>query len=144
MARVSRRAFIGMAAAISAAGAWANRLPVESTAVWNERRDLFAEGVASGDPDSGSVLLWTRYSAESSQRSAELHVEVAEDSSFNRVVAAASTEILASADWTCRVLVGGLKPLAGVLVSIHGQVWRTAVVSGERLPRRRNQMTRGR
>ena len=110
MARVSRRAFIGMAAAISAAGSWANRLPVESTAVWNERHDLFAEGVASGDPDSGSVLLWTRYSAESSQHSAELHVEVAEDSSFKRVVAAASTEVLASADWTCRVLVGGLKP----------------------------------
>ena len=27
---------------------------------WHERRDLYPHGVASGDPDAHSVLLWTR------------------------------------------------------------------------------------
>lgn len=37
-------------------------------------------------------------------------LEVAEDQDFHRVVAAKSVPISADADWTCRVLVGGLKP----------------------------------
>ena len=40
----------------------------------------------------------------------KLHVEVAEDETFDRVVATALAPVSAASDWTCRVLVGGLKP----------------------------------
>src|SRR5262249_23235478 len=40
----------------------------------------------------------------------KLNVEVAEDQAFSHVVATAETSVSAESDWTCRVLVGGLKP----------------------------------
>jgi phosphodiesterase/alkaline phosphatase D-like protein len=43
---------------------------------WRERRDLFPEGVASGDPDPQSVILWTRRPFDRGQRHV-LTVEVA-------------------------------------------------------------------
>lgn len=51
--RLTRRAFLAGAAAIGAATAWAGT-PKRSRAKWVARRDLFAEGVASGDPTSDS------------------------------------------------------------------------------------------
>jgi alkaline phosphatase D len=72
-----------------------------------ERRDLFTEGVASADPDSSSVLLWTRASWGTDE-GIDLTVEVAEDDAFSQVVATTAARALRSADYTCRVLVGGL------------------------------------
>jgi alkaline phosphatase D len=74
-----------------------------------ERRVLFAEGVASGDPTADSVLLWTRVSS-SQATIVPLTVEMAEDIEFARVIATTKTQARASADHTCRVLVGGLRP----------------------------------
>jgi alkaline phosphatase D len=88
---------------------WGGRSAAASSVPWRERRALFPEGVASGDPDSHSVLLWTRYPA-TGKESPKLTVEVAEDEAFQRVVATAATTVSDAADWTCRVLVGGLKP----------------------------------
>ena len=85
---------------------------------WRERRDLYPEGVASGDPDPHSVILWTRRPFDDGQRQL-LTVEVAEDEAFRRVVAHAPAPVSAAADWTTRVLVGGLKPGAHLLVSLH-------------------------
>ena len=65
--------------------------------------------MASGDPDPTSFILWTRRPFERSERSA-LTVEVAEDEAFRRVVSQASAPVSAAADWTTRVLVGGLEP----------------------------------
>ena len=110
MARVSRRKFIESAAALGATVAWDNDLAFASTVPWKERRDLFPEGVASGDPDSHSVLLWTRRAPIDDTLIDKLHVEVAEDEKFERVVATADAPISKDADYTCRVLVGGLKP----------------------------------
>ncbi|HEU4530098.1 MAG TPA: alkaline phosphatase D family protein [Steroidobacteraceae bacterium] len=108
--RITRRDFIATAAAMGATLAWAGTSAAPSRRPWVERRDLFAEGVASGDPAADSVLLWTRVSADSSKAEVGLNVEVAEDAAFERVVASARTRALAQADHTCRVLVGGLKP----------------------------------
>src|SRR5262249_58060703 len=74
-----------------------------------ERRELFAEGVASGDPAPDSVLLWTRASARQGA-AVPLAVEVAEDAAFTRVIATAHARGLAAADYTSRVLVAGLRP----------------------------------
>src|SRR3954470_24376155 len=109
MSSMDRRSFIQLALAMGATVAWGDARGVPSQTPWRERRDLFAEGVASGDPDSTSVLLWTRRSPDIEPVD-ELHVEVAEDDSFRRVIATAKTPLSADADWTCRVLVGGLKP----------------------------------
>jgi alkaline phosphatase D len=105
---VTRRDFIKMAAAMGAAWAW-GRSARASRVSWRERRDLFPEGVASGDPDATSVILWSRRPFARGKRH-RLRVEVAEDPAFRHVVAHASARVSAAADWTCRVLVGGLKP----------------------------------
>jgi alkaline phosphatase D len=75
-----------------------------------ERRDLYPQGVASGDPEPTSVILWTRRPFDGPATRATLHVEVAEESSFKRVIAAAEAAVCEESDWTSRVLVGGLKP----------------------------------
>jgi alkaline phosphatase D len=107
---LTRRTFLAMAAAVGATAAWGTPFGTTSRLAWRERRDLFPEGVASGDPDSNSVLLWTRRAPIGTDAVAQLKVEVAEDERFARVVATASAPISAASDWTCRVLVGGLKP----------------------------------
>jgi alkaline phosphatase D len=76
---------------------------------WRERRELFPEGVASGDPDASSVLLWTRRPWPDGRRTATLLVEIAEDERFQHVVASAPAAVGVDSDWTCRALVGGLK-----------------------------------
>lgn len=109
MSTTTRRRFLATAAALGAGAAWAGRSVAASKLAWSERRELYPEGVASGDPDATSVILWTRRPFEGRERAA-LTVEVAEDEAFARVVATARTPVLADADWTARVLVGGLKP----------------------------------
>jgi len=104
---MKRRAFIVAAASWGAAAAWGWSAPRRSQTQWRERRQLFPQGVASGDPDDNSVLFWTRYAGSGKQ--ARLTLEVAEDESFERVTASASVTVSPAADWTCRVLVGGLK-----------------------------------
>src|SRR4029078_9232285 len=105
---LSRREFFQLAAAMGASLAWGGSARASTTA-WHERRDLFPEGVASGDPDSSSVILWTRRPYGSGGRRV-LTVEVAEDDAFRRVVAKASAPVSAESDWTTRVLVAHLKP----------------------------------
>src|ERR1700761_1772313 len=102
---MNRRAFIRRAGSVGASVAFGGLHAAPSRVAWKDGRDLFPEGVASGDPDASSVLLWTR--APHAER---LQVEVARDEQFERVVANASTPVAADADFTCRVLVGGLKP----------------------------------
>jgi alkaline phosphatase D len=109
MTLISRRSFMELAIALSATATWGNPFASRSRVSWREQRDLYPEGVASGDPDSHSVVLWTRR-APFAPALEKLHVEVAEDETFQQVVAHAEAPISEASDWTCRVLVGGLKP----------------------------------
>jgi alkaline phosphatase D len=77
---------------------------------WRERRDLYPEGVASGDPDATSVILWTRRPWSDGRTAARLIVEVSEDEAFHHIAASAYVAVSVESDWTCRVLVGDLKP----------------------------------
>jgi alkaline phosphatase D len=106
---MDRREFISAAAALGATALWATRSPAASRLAWREDRGLYPQGVASGDPDEQSVILWTRRPFAERTR-AELNVEVSLDSDFKKVVATARAPVLAESDWTCRALVGGLKP----------------------------------
>ena len=109
MNNFNRRQFLALAAAMGATASCASLKPRQSQIAWQERRDVYPEGVASGDPDAHSVLLWTRRPFSSASQ-ASLRVEVAEDEAFTRVVATANTTLRAASDWTCRVLVGNLNP----------------------------------
>ncbi len=106
--KTDRRAFLLSAAAIGATAAWCRPVRASQTG-WRERRDLYPEGVASGDPDRHSVLLWTRR-PYSGGESLALTVEVARDEEFRQVVSETRVKVAASADWTARVAVGGLEP----------------------------------
>ena len=110
MSTITRREFLEAAIAFGATAAWAQPVGTRSKTSWHETRDFYPEGVASGDPESDSVLLWTRRPPKQATVSDKVSVEVAEDESFTRVVASAEAPISAASDWTCRVLVGGLKP----------------------------------
>ena len=77
---------------------------------WRERRESYPEGVASGDPTPDSVLLWTRRPFPAGTKAQRLTAEIAADRSFRKVIATAVALISAESDWTCRVLVGGLRP----------------------------------
>ena len=110
MSQVTRREFIAAAAALGATPVWAGTKGTRShVPPSNERRDLYPEGVASGDPQPDSVLLWTRRPFDTGTQS-RLIVEIAEDDAFKHVIASASATVSAAADWTCRVLAGNLKP----------------------------------
>ena len=73
---LSRRRFMQAAAAMGASLAWSGPARASRTK-WAERRDLYPEGVASGDPDPNSVILWTRRPFGDGARHV-LTVEVAE------------------------------------------------------------------
>jgi alkaline phosphatase D len=118
MSPFTRREFVAMALALGAEAAWCSPFSKESAVAWTERRDLFPEGVASGDPDSTSVLLWTRHPVKDAT-SSKLTVEVAEDVAFKRVIATKSVPILAESDWTCRLLVGRPSASPRLLLPLH-------------------------
>jgi alkaline phosphatase D len=89
-----------MAAAGSAAlGAEASGAPARGFPPYRGGR--FASGVASGDPGTRSISLWTRLHDVS--RPGTLRFEVARDPGFARVVAAGDVRTKAARDHTARV-----------------------------------------
>ena len=114
---LTRREFVQLAAAMGASLAWGGSARASTTG-WHERRDLYPEGVASGDPDPSSVILWTRRPFEDPGTGATgvkssgrrmLTVQVAEDDGFRRVVAKASAPVSAESDWTTRAARASMK-----------------------------------
>ena len=108
MSRVDRRTVLAAATSVGATLAMSG--PARASRIrWTERRDLYPSGVASGDPEPESVILWTRRPFAHSRREI-LTVEVALDPEFRSTIAVARAPVRADADWTCRVLLAGLRP----------------------------------
>ena len=107
--RLTRRQFAKQAAALSVSLAFAGKAHA-SRRIAVERRNLYPQGVASGDPAPDSVILWTRREPDSGANIHHLTVEVALDPRFRSVVASGRTTVSADTDWTCRFLAAGLKP----------------------------------
>src|ERR1043165_3813223 len=84
---------------------WANKLP--SLAI--ERRDLFPQGVASGDPKANSVILWTRRPPVKDSTAKKLIVEISTTPEFKKILAGGTTNISADSDYTWRFLATDLK-----------------------------------
>jgi alkaline phosphatase D len=110
MEKMKRRDFLIAAVSMGASAAFATSRIQPSRLKWTERRELYPEGVASGDPTHDSVIVWTRRPFPAGVATARLNVEVAEDREFREVVAVSSAPVAASEDWTCRILVAGLRP----------------------------------
>ena len=107
---ISRRKFIELAGAFGATLALRSKYVRASKLYATERRDLFPQGVASGDPHAGSVILWTRRPPIGGSTAETLTVEISHDQNFHSVVSTATAKVSAETDWTCRVLAAGLKP----------------------------------
>lgn len=105
---LSRRAFAAQAAAMGAALAFGTGPVRALAAARSERRDLYPQGVASGDPRADSVILWTRRAPDNGVAVHRLAVEVADDPGFRNMVARGAVEVTAATDWTCRFLAAGL------------------------------------
>jgi alkaline phosphatase D len=97
---MTRRSFMEMAVALGATAVWGQPMAVRSKVDWHERRSIYPEGVASGDPESNSVLLWTRRPPIEGNVVEKLTVEIAEDESFSRIVATAEAPISEASEWT--------------------------------------------
>lgn len=107
---MTRREMLAFAAGIGASVLWPRREAKASSVRRTERRDLYPQGVASGDPRPDSVLLWTRRPPANDGTATRLIVEVATDDAFQHVVSRRTVRIGADNDWTCRVLAAGLAP----------------------------------
>jgi alkaline phosphatase D len=70
----------------------------------------FTHSVASGEPGSDSMLLWTRYVPATDVDEVRLDAEVALDPDFARIVSGGSVRIGAFRDWTAKLTVDGLQP----------------------------------
>ena len=70
----------------------------------------FAHGLASGDPLSDRVILWTRVTAKGATAPVALRWEVAADEGFKTIVAQGQALTDAGRDWTVKVDATGLKP----------------------------------
>ena len=69
---------------------------------------VFAHGVASGDPKTDSIVLWTRVETDALQEG--VRWELAQDASFETLVAAGEATAHASNDHTVKVIPEGLEP----------------------------------
>src|SRR6187399_677599 len=107
---LTRRQFAEAAAAAGAVLAFGKGNA--ATPAWRERRDLYPQGVASGDPAPDSVLLWTRRQpAGGAPRPAYLlTVEVSKNKEFRDAIVRGKAEVTADTDWTCRFMAAGLTP----------------------------------
>ena len=106
----TRRTLLAQAAAVGAALAFGQSCAHSQSGARTERRDLYPQGVASGDPMPDSVILWTRRAPDPGATTHRLMVEVAGDEAFARIVARGDVEVSAATDWTCRFLAAGLMP----------------------------------
>lgn len=70
----------------------------------------FTHSVASGEPGSDSMLLWTRYVPSNGVDEIRLDAQVALDADFKRVVSGGSVRSGAFRDWTAKLTVDGLQP----------------------------------
>lgn len=113
--RLSRRLFLAYAASLSSIpflSRYASAAPAHSFI-----SDPFTFGVASGDPDHESVILWTRLAPKPLEPGGgmpkapvEVHWEIAEDSSFKKIVQSGKINATPELGHSVHIEPRGLKP----------------------------------
>jgi len=114
---LSRRLVMAWGAALAGMPALADRVQGRLNAAPTFSSDPFTLGVASGDPDSSSVVLWTRLAPKPLEEdygmpseAAEVAWELAEDEAFKKVVAKGTKAASPDFGHAVHVEVAGLKP----------------------------------
>lgn len=109
MTKLTRRA--ALASALAGGAAACSRAPVKSPfeAVADGAGGAFTHGVASGDPDHESVVIWTRLTP-SGEGPASVAWQVAETEDFARAAAEGVVTAGPDNDFTCKAVATGLKP----------------------------------
>lgn len=95
----------------------------------------FAHGVASGDPTSERVVIWTRVSGVTGDQPVTVAWRMATDPQLGDVVAAGEVETGPEHDWTVHVDVDGLQPAATLWYAFEARdqrsdIGRTRTASG--------------
>ena len=113
--RLSRRLFLAYAASLSSIpllSRYASAAPAHSFT-----SDPFTFGVASGDPDHESVILWTRLAPKPLEPGGgmpkapvEVYWEIAEDSSFKKIVQSGKINATPELGHSVHIEPRGLKP----------------------------------
>lgn len=103
--------------------------------------DRFLHGVASGDPLSDSVILWTHVTLDEGEGAVDVTLEVAEDEGFEKLVAVEVLTASAALGGCVKVDLGGLEPGGVWFYRFHVQdrtspVGRTRTAPGA--PKRRD------
>lgn len=100
-----RRILQGMTASAGFGAMTASRISLSSTKLHG-----FTHGIASGDPLSDRVILWTRYLSKTATQSGDQVIwQVSKDKSFSEMVASGVTVAHADRDYTVKVDVTGLE-----------------------------------
>ncbi|MDU0353472.1 PhoD-like phosphatase N-terminal domain-containing protein [Paraglaciecola aquimarina] len=108
---ITRRNFlVGASAAMFAAAA-------DGKNQQDQASQLFAHGVASGDPTHNSVIIWTRLSV---MFSSQVKWQVALDEDFKQIAKSGTELATAHSDFTVKVDVTGLTPDKGTFTVL---VW---------------------
>ena len=107
---LSRRDFVRIGRDVAACVALSG-LPVDARGAPRVRADPFGFGVASGDPSSDGVVLWTRLSADPARTGVvPVRWEVAEDERFAKIVRTGSSPAPAELGYSVHAEVEGLRP----------------------------------
>jgi alkaline phosphatase D len=110
MTRISRREALALVGAGSLAAACTTKPGAES-ALRPEAAaapEVFLHGVASGDPDATSLIIWTRITTDIPETGVDWRVSA--DPSFSQIAASGTFVTGAARDWTVKPLVTGLDP----------------------------------
>ncbi len=103
--KLTRRQILAGISSVSLLPAACRSAPWMGEAAVNE---VFAHGVASGDPDQHSVVLWSRVSAVAGP--VKVNWTLARDQAFRDIVTAGTATTHADKDFTVKALATGLKP----------------------------------
>lgn len=129
-ATLSRRALLaGMGG--GAAWLWAAPLARASTGPGEVSNPVFLHGVASGDPDATSVVLWTRVTAPADLAG---EWEIAREPSFAEPLRRGTFQTGAERDHTVKVLAEGLEPGTRYYYRFHALGWTSPTGRTRTLP----------
>jgi alkaline phosphatase D len=105
MRSISRRGFLTTSGAALAALPWVRSVD----ALAQVTNPVFRHGVASGDPLSDRVILWTRVTPAAGAAAQSVSWELARDEKFTRVVTRGELQTGAARDFTVKVDAVGLE-----------------------------------
>lgn len=108
--KITRRIALTSGLAAGAASCAPKPELISYSSVSETLSDIFAHGVASGDPGLDSVVIWTRVSLDNAQTTLTVVWEIAADENFTDMRSKGEAVAAASRDWTVKAAPGDLNP----------------------------------